>query len=147
MAVQRSAPVSHVVRPRSYAAFNSGSDSSSSMTQGCHLLEPMDMAPKMGTETRKPLLPSCLYSAFDSFRRPWISSLSAGMIAVCSARIQISSGERVRAVALRHRQQRNAFICKRAGNHCCLNRQLATAELMNVPLLFTGFTVIGSVRR
>jgi hypothetical protein len=76
-------PVSQVVSPRSYAAFKRGSDSSSSMTQGCHLDEPMDMAPRMGTETLKPLFPRRLYSALDSLRRPSTSSLS-GMIAYVS---------------------------------------------------------------
>lgn len=73
--------MSQVVRPRSQAALSRGRASSSSITQGCHLLDPKDMHPKMGTETRKPLFPSCLYSALDSLRSPWMSSLSAGIVA------------------------------------------------------------------
>ena len=36
---------------------------SSSRTHGCHDREPKLIAPRMGTDTLKPLLPSCLYSA------------------------------------------------------------------------------------
>ena len=35
---------------------------SSPITQGCHCSLPKDIAPSMGTETLRPLLPSCLYS-------------------------------------------------------------------------------------
>jgi hypothetical protein len=76
-------PVSQVVSPRSYAAFNSGNDSSSSITQGCHFDEPIDMAPRIGTETLRPLFPKRLYSALDSLRRPSTSSLS-GIVAYVS---------------------------------------------------------------
>ena len=34
------------------------------MTHSAHLLSPKLIAPKIGTETLSPLLPSCLYSAF-----------------------------------------------------------------------------------
>ena len=40
---------------------------SSSSTHACHCPEPIDMVPKIGTDTRKPLLPSCLYSALGVF--------------------------------------------------------------------------------
>ena len=40
--------------------------SSSSITQGAHLLSPKLMAPRIGTETRNPLFPNCLYSAFGT---------------------------------------------------------------------------------
>lgn len=105
-----SIPVSQVVSPRSQAAFRSGSASSSSMTHGCHLLEPMDIAPKIGTETRRPLLPSCLYSAFDSLRRPSISSLS-GIVTKGGRRLQLHSKKR-RSVAIVHRHchRVNQFI-------------------------------------
>ncbi len=33
------------------------------MTHGAHLLSPKLIAPRIGTETLRPLLPSCLYSA------------------------------------------------------------------------------------
>ncbi len=58
--------VSHVLRPLSYAALSNGRASSSSITHGCHFCEPKLIAPKMGTETRRPLLPRRLYSALVS---------------------------------------------------------------------------------
>lgn len=39
--------------------------SASSMTHGCHFDEPKLIAPRIGIETRRPLLPSCLNSAFE----------------------------------------------------------------------------------
>lgn len=38
------------------------------MTHGIQAGSPKLMAPRMGTETRRPLLPSCRYSAFESSR-------------------------------------------------------------------------------
>lgn len=46
-----------------YAACKSlKTSASSSTTQDCQSLWPMDMAPRIGTETRRPEEPSCLYS-------------------------------------------------------------------------------------
>ena len=55
--------------------------SSSSMTHGAQSFEPKLIAPRIGTETLSPLLPSCLYSTLecstDSFKRRGISSAMA----------------------------------------------------------------------
>jgi len=44
-------------------------------TQGCHSFEPKLIQPKIGTETRKPDLPTCLYSAFVSLMERSTGSL------------------------------------------------------------------------
>lgn len=61
--------------------------SSSSITQSSHLLSPKLMHPKIGTETFRPHLPSCLYAvlewAIDSASRGGSSFLSVILANVC----------------------------------------------------------------
>ena len=58
---------------------------SSPITQGCHCSLPKDIAPSMGTETLKPLLPSCLYSTFVLSTDSWTDLGIAAIVAVVVA--------------------------------------------------------------
>lgn len=55
---------------------------SSPTTQGCHCSLPKDIAPRMGTETLKPLLPTCLYSTLVLSMDSWTDLGIAAMLAV-----------------------------------------------------------------
>ena len=55
---------------------------SSPITQGCHCSLPKDIVPRIGTETLKPLLPSCLYSALVLSRDSWTDLGIAAIVAV-----------------------------------------------------------------
>lgn len=58
---------------------------SSPITQGCHFSLPKDIAPSMGTETLKPLLPSCLYSTLVLSMDSWTDLCIDAMFAVVVA--------------------------------------------------------------
>ena len=58
---------------------------SSPITQGCHCSLPKDIAPSMGTETLKPLLPSCLYSTLVLSMDSWTDLGIASMLDVVVA--------------------------------------------------------------
>lgn len=58
--------VSHVLMPRSNAAFRRGRASGSDRHQGIQRGSPKDMAPRMGLETRRPEAPSWMYCTFGA---------------------------------------------------------------------------------
>lgn len=52
--------VSHVFRPRWYAAYRSACAASPLTTQSTSPAAPSDMAPRIGTDMRRPDLPRCV---------------------------------------------------------------------------------------
>ena len=68
---------------------------SSPITQGCHCSLPKDIAPSMGTETFKPLLPSCLYSTLVLSMESWTDLGIASMLDVVVALGFVLRGFRV----------------------------------------------------
>ncbi len=92
--------VSQVFKPLSYAAFSNGNASSSSITHGCHSLLPKLMAPRIGTDTRKPDLPNRLYSALVSLIDLITGSLLLLISRFAILTIELDFSENSRTIAM-----------------------------------------------